>query len=361
MRELLLFSGQKSSRTHALNWRPFGKCWQGKNARIPVGKIDRFIITQPDSGKDLVLWMSMLNCYNCGCGQLFDPEANNEEACTFHPGEPVFHDVYKQWSCCKKRTRDFTDFLNIKGCTKGPHNPNRPEKPKKPRSPKLEQDEVITYEAPAAKPAAAAPRPPTAEELKVVPLSVAESLRNLWNRWQAKADGNGIAGDGARKKLVCQNAGCGQLQEEASSECLYHPGVPVFHEGLKYWSCCQKGTTDFGNFLKQSGCTRGSHNYDQTNKPNLSVCRYDWFQTGEAVTVNIYARAALVEKCRISLSSVHLKAEIAFDYGEKFFDLDVPLWGEVDVAASSAVLNASKVEIQLRKANPGAWASLTYQ
>uniref|UniRef100_A0A3Q1HPV2 CHORD domain-containing protein n=1 Tax=Anabas testudineus TaxID=64144 RepID=A0A3Q1HPV2_ANATE len=56
--------------------------------------------------------MSVL-CYNRICGQRFDPD-NNINACTFHPGVPVFHDALKGWSCCKRRTTDFSDFLSIK-------------------------------------------------------------------------------------------------------------------------------------------------------------------------------------------------------------------------------------------------------
>ena len=38
---------------------------------------------------------------------------NGLESCQHHPGVPVFHDALKGWSCCKKRTTDFTDFLKI--------------------------------------------------------------------------------------------------------------------------------------------------------------------------------------------------------------------------------------------------------
>ncbi|KAH1185433.1 hypothetical protein KIL84_018182 [Mauremys mutica] len=38
--------------------------------------------------------MSQL-CYNRGCGQRFDPSANTEDSCTYHPGVPVFHDALK--------------------------------------------------------------------------------------------------------------------------------------------------------------------------------------------------------------------------------------------------------------------------
>jgi len=33
------------------------------------------------------------------------------DSCQHHPGVPVFHDALKGWSCCKKRTTDFTEFL----------------------------------------------------------------------------------------------------------------------------------------------------------------------------------------------------------------------------------------------------------
>ena len=35
------------------------------------------------------------------------------DSCHYHPGVPVFHDALKGWSCCKKRSTDFTEFLNI--------------------------------------------------------------------------------------------------------------------------------------------------------------------------------------------------------------------------------------------------------
>ncbi|KAM9667708.1 integrin beta-1-binding protein 2 isoform 5-T5 [Dama dama] len=64
--------------------------------------------------------MSLL-CHNKGCGQHFDPQTNLPDSCCHHPGVPIFHDALKGWSCCRKRTVDFSEFLNIKGCTVGPH------------------------------------------------------------------------------------------------------------------------------------------------------------------------------------------------------------------------------------------------
>lgn len=61
---------------------------------------------------------------------------------------------------------------------------------------------------------------------------------------------------------VCKNGGCGGTYdgpESNNSTCVYHSGVPIFHEGLKFWSCCSKKTTDFNAFLSQPGCESGKH------------------------------------------------------------------------------------------------------
>lgn len=51
---------------------------------------------------------------------------------------PYFHDAYKGWSCCKKKSVDFTEFLNIKGCEVSKHSNEKPIEPEKPK-----QDVVI--------------------------------------------------------------------------------------------------------------------------------------------------------------------------------------------------------------------------
>lgn len=61
---------------------------------------------------------------------------------------------------------------------------------------------------------------------------------------------------------ACKNNSCKVTYNGPASNdetCSHHPGVPVFHEGMKYWSCCQKKTTDFSTFLEQPGCTQGTH------------------------------------------------------------------------------------------------------
>jgi cysteine and histidine-rich domain-containing protein len=50
----------------------------------------------------------------------------------------VFHDAMKAWSCCDKKSVDFTQFLSYPGCTKSKHSNVKPVEPVKPA-----QDPVI--------------------------------------------------------------------------------------------------------------------------------------------------------------------------------------------------------------------------
>lgn len=57
-----------------------------------------------------------LQCFNKTCGQMYREEENHDEACCYHPGQPVFHDGFKGWDCCERKTRDFSLFMEFKGC-----------------------------------------------------------------------------------------------------------------------------------------------------------------------------------------------------------------------------------------------------
>ena len=56
--------------------------------------------------------------------------------------------------------------------------------------------------------------------------------------------------------VTCTHKGCGKdfdPENNAPDSCTYHPGAPVFHEGLKSWSCCQsvnKPVLDFDEFMQ---------------------------------------------------------------------------------------------------------------
>jgi hypothetical protein len=49
---------------------------------------------------------------------------------------------------------------------------------------------------------------------------------------------------------------------------VYHPGVPLFHEGSKGWTCCKRRVLEFDEFMKIEGCkTKKRHLFVGKSKP----------------------------------------------------------------------------------------------
>lgn len=163
----------------------------------------------------------------------------------------------------------------------------------------------------------------------------------------------------------CKNRGCtASYQSEESNyfECVYHPGVPVFHEGMKYWSCCQRKTSDFSVFVAQKGCETGHHQWKSTDNSEQTVkCRYDWHQTGNNVVVAIYAKMYDYRISHVQVNPIRLKVHLVFPQQNKAtFDLDVELRGIIDPKRSSVSMMGTKSEITLWKAELGSWAKLDF-
>jgi hypothetical protein len=61
-------------------------------------------------------------CKRKACGASYmGSEESRTTVCTFHPGNPIFHEGSKGWSCCRRRVLEFEEFLEIKGCKTGKH------------------------------------------------------------------------------------------------------------------------------------------------------------------------------------------------------------------------------------------------
>ncbi|KAL7419563.1 hypothetical protein Q5752_005474 [Cryptotrichosporon argae] len=75
----------------------------------------------------------------------------------------------------------------------------------------------------------------------------------------------------------CTHHGCGQVFDEsdnAEGSCAYHPGGPVFHEGLKSWSCCQeinRPVMEFDAFMALPTCAKGTHTAAVASKPAVAA------------------------------------------------------------------------------------------
>lgn len=178
---------------------------------------------------------NLLQCYNVSCGLKYREGDNGDQVCIYHSGKPYFHDGYKEWTCCKMRSRDFTTFMSFKGCTccviilcptflnitnvhsvfslgtKGRHNNVPPEipKPESNGSPVEEQSPVA--EAPKDVPIEAYTPPDESliEKIKIIELaSVAKApaVKNI---------------------IICKNCKSEESSLDPEGECLYHRGVQV--------------------------------------------------------------------------------------------------------------------------------------
>ncbi|KAG7213522.1 hypothetical protein KM043_002788 [Ampulex compressa] len=305
----------------------------------------------------------MLHCYNRGCGKKFDTKNNKDGDCIHHPGYPVFHDAYKGWSCCNKKCTDFTEFLNIKGCTKSYHSNVKPPEPEKQSVDKLKVGEVIEVNAQPLTNGPMLQRPSfNAPQLTLTPIvsaTLLEQIRGLTASVEQNAACNKV-----QIGQSCQNSSCKATYAGPESDdavCNHHPGEPIFHEGMKYWSCCQKKTTDFSLFLEQPGCVQGKHMWLPKNTgKKVAQCRMDWHQTGAFVVVSIYAKKYQPSLSTIKLNPIRLSVDLYFIEENSRYNLDLELNGVVDIVQSSVNMLPTKVEIKLKKAEPGSWAKLNF-
>lgn len=343
----------------------------------------------------------VLPCYNRGCGQMFEEEKNTEgkcqfirilcvlsqhldvltscvlcsdpffhlrsffilESCRHHPGVPYFHDAYKGWSCCKKKSVDFTEFLSIKGCTLGRHSNEKPPEPEKP-SKQEEIPDVVEEKLPTPlEQIKKLPRPDVETPLTQITAKIAPGLKEAIDalppiEHKTKKNTSEIA-----IGTVCTNSGCNKAFEGPDSnlsECVYHPGVPIFHEGMKYWSCCQRKTSDFTAFMNQAGCDIGKHKWikDETQTETVK-CRWDWHQTATHVVVSVYAKMYDYKRSVVKLNPIRLFVELVFpQQNDNKFTIDLELRGIVRVEESTVQMLGTKVEISLPKAEPGSWPKL---
>ncbi|XP_014674625.1 PREDICTED: LOW QUALITY PROTEIN: cysteine and histidine-rich domain-containing protein 1-like [Priapulus caudatus] len=311
-----------------------------------------------------------LQCYNKGCGCKFDPTTNSEKSCKHHPGLPVFHDAYKGWGCCNKKVTDFTEFLNIPGCTNDFHSNIKPVEPGKQQTDAGDKDEVIVSECP--KPLTRLQPPPEDEPMQRLPVTVAATLKSALSRdleeLSIAKEGGGDKENVDTAKVVvgtsCKNNTCHATYSGMYSSTRYvclHPGVPIFHEGMKYWSCCQRKTSDFDNFLKQEGCDLGSHVWVKKQGASTQTavaCRYDWHQTAHIVVLTIYSKVADPESSYVEANRTCATVHVTFDRGGSVFEKSMRLGGIIDNTSSTVTMTATKVEVKLRKAEPFPWQYL---
>jgi cysteine and histidine-rich domain-containing protein len=76
------------------------------------------------------------------------------------------------------------------------------------------------------------------------------------------------------------------------------------------------------------------------------------------VTVAVYCKKYDPSQSTIKLSPVRLAISLYFPEEGGYFNLDIELAGVVDVTRSTANMLGTKLEVHLRKAEPGSWSRL---
>lgn len=132
---------------------------------------------------------------------------------------------------------------------------------------------------------------------------------------------------------------------------------------MKYWTCCQRRTSDFNSFLQQEGCTQGSHLWIKPKQQASDVdrsktCRFDWFQTGNEVVINVYSKMPIPSLSAIQANPVKAVIQIVFGEDRKEFYKEIVLRSSIDVESSEVNYMPSKTEITLKKSPQTQWARL---
>ncbi|CAH1438923.1 unnamed protein product [Lactuca virosa] len=210
-----------------------------------------------------------LRCQRIGCNATFTEDDNPQDSCTYHES-PLFHDGMKEWSCCKKRSHDFTLFLEIPGCKTGKHTTEKPVIAKKatPAAPK----QAIKTPSPSTKESCPRCRQgffcsDHGSQVKVMntkpsyqPQSTTSEKVNLDLKESGKTPVKKIVD--INQPQICKNKGCGQTFKEIDNHetaCNYHPGPAVFHDRMRGWKCCDVHVKEFDEFMGIPPCAKGWH------------------------------------------------------------------------------------------------------
>ena len=88
------------------------------------------------------------------------------------------------------------------------------------------------------------------------------------------------------------------------------------------------------------------------------TCRFDWFQTGNEVVINIYSKMPIPSRSLVRANPVKVNIQVVFGDDKKEFYKEIVLKGSIDVENSKINYLASKTEITLRKKPLTQWPTL---
>ncbi|OAF71982.1 CHORD domain-containing protein 1 [Intoshia linei] len=292
----------------------------------------------------------ILYCYNYGCNKKY--KADDTDTCFYHKSPPTFHDALKIWPCCSKKSVGFDEFLAIPGCISGNHSNIRPFTENKSKSIKteIEKELDVVHE-----PVTQIDRPDINEVLSCLKFEESEELIK-----KAGTNRKECSNDLENKDISCCNNSCSMRKSKLNDDsliCVYHPGHQVFHEGLKFWSCCEKKTTKFDIFIHQKGCFEGEHNWEK--KLIQKECKMDWSNSTKDVVIALYSKMPVVPLCTIKANRIKICIDLVYENGKSILKKELELYESIDPILSYVRYSHMKTEIILCKEIPKPWDKLT--
>ncbi|KAL9105270.1 MAG: hypothetical protein Q9227_009529 [Pyrenula ochraceoflavens] len=312
-------------------------------------------------------------CVHKGCGKVFsDPE----EPCVYHPGPPEFHEGQKGpahtkvekrlagWKCCKPRVLTFDEFLEIPPCTTGKHS-TVDDTPAEFAPPKKAPEDTLAS-IPAPKPISVQPAGQTTSNTParaIAPVKAPSPAPSPAPPESESDDPSTTIPEG----ISCKRKGCKGSYDSKTprdeEECIHHPGVPIFHEGSKGWTCCKRRVLEFEEFLKIEGCkTKKRHLFVGKGRPKgeekLETVRSDFYQTPSTVIASFYLKKIDKAKAKVDFSSpTTLDLDLPTSDNKRFV-ASLPLYGPIDQSASQFKILGTKLELNLVKADGASWPVL---
>lgn len=167
---------------------------------------------------------------------------------------------------------------------------------------------------------------------------------------------------------TCKRRSCGKNSAEVKSkdeECTFHPGVPIFHEGSKGWTCCKRRVLEFDEFMKIEGCkTRKGHCFigKRTKKNNTSAnqeeiledVRNDFYQTPNTLIVSYYLKKIDKERATVNFLEDGSGFELDLPTSDgKRFSRSIETWKELVPDKCEKKILGTKLEMVLWKKEGG--------
>ncbi|KAK2065100.1 chord-domain-containing protein [Colletotrichum caudatum] len=172
---------------------------------------------------------------------------------------------------------------------------------------------------------------------------------------------------------TCRRKACSATFHKGASRdgesCVHHPGVPIFHEGSKGYSCCKRRVLEFDQFMKIEGCkTKNRHLFIGSGKKKtaaaggeekLDTVRTDFYQTPSTVIASFFLKKIAKDAAKVNFKSQSISLDLpTSDSPPKRYTAEVPLFAPINAEKSTFKILGTKLEVNFAKAGGESWPVL---